>query len=136
MELYQLRQHLEGIAARFAAQHASPAEIAEMQDILKRSENASADLKVLNQINWEFHNALYSAAHNRFLLRSIAAISDEMALLKGTKYIPEDRPASLHREHQRILDAIIARDPDQADCAAQDHIENALRVHLRVGRSQ
>ena len=62
------------------------------------------------------------------------AISDEMALLKGTKYIPEDRPASLHREHQRILDAIIARDPDQADCAAQDHIENALRVHLRVGR--
>ncbi|MBC01351.1 MAG: GntR family transcriptional regulator [Rhodobacteraceae bacterium] len=136
VELYQLRQHLEGIAARFAAQHASPAEIAEMQDILKRSENASADLKVLNQINWEFHNALYSAAHNRFLLRSIAAISDEMALLKGTKYIPEDRPASLHREHQRILDAIIARDPDQADCAAQDHIENALRVHLRVGRSQ
>ncbi|EIM72674.1 putative transcriptional regulatory protein GntR family [Nitratireductor aquibiodomus RA22] len=135
VELYQLRQHLEGIAARFAAQHASEAEIAEMQDILSRSEQASGDLKLLNQINWEFHNAIYSAAHNRFLLRSIAAISDEMALLKGTKYIPDDRPASLHQEHRHILDAIAARQPDAADEAAQNHIRNSLRVHLRVARA-
>ncbi len=133
VELYQLRQQLEGIAARFAAQHASSAEIAEMDRILAKSVAAADDPRVLNQINWEFHKTIYSAAHNRFLLRSIAAISDEMALLKGLKYIPEGRAAELHQEHLRILDAIRARDPDAADSAAQAHIEMSLRVHLRTG---
>ncbi|MFD2740971.1 GntR family transcriptional regulator [Sulfitobacter aestuarii] len=130
VELYQLRQQLEGVAARFAAQHASTAEIALMENILEQSAEAAEDPRLLNQINWQFHTALYSAAHNRFLLRSIAAISDEMALLKGLKYIPEGRAPALHREHMRILDAIRARDPDAADAAAQAHIEMSLRVHL------
>lgn len=133
VELYQLRQQLEGIAARFAAQHASLAEIAEMDRILDKSIAAADDPRLLNQINWEFHTTIYSAAHNRFLLRSIAAISDEMALLKGMKYIPEGRAAELRGEHLRILDAIRARDPDAADDAAQAHIEMSLRVHLRTG---
>ena len=133
VELYQLRQHLEGVAARFAAQHASLAEIEEMAFILDKSTAARDDPKLLNQINWEFHNALYSAAHNRFLLRSIEAISDAMALLKGAKYVPLGRPAELLTEHLRILDAIRARNPDAADKAAQDHIQNALRVHLQIG---
>lgn len=133
VELYQLRQQLEGIAARFAAQHASTAEIAEMDRILARSVAAADDRRGLNQINWEFHKAIYSAAHNRFFLRSIAAISDEMALLKGIKYIPEGRAAELYQEHLRILDAIRARDPEAADAAAQAHIEMSLRVHLQTG---
>lgn len=133
VELYQLRQQLEGIAARFAAQHASSAEIAEMERILAKSVGAANDPRLLNQINWQFHTTIYSAAHNRFLLRSIAAISDEMALLKGLKYIPDGRATELHTEHLRILDAIRARDPDAADTAAQEHIEMSLRVHLRTG---
>ena len=36
-ELYLLRQQLEGIAARFAAQHASDMEIAQMETILEKS---------------------------------------------------------------------------------------------------
>ncbi len=133
VELYQLRQQLEGVAARFAAQHASNAEIAEMESILEKSAGTADDPRLLNQINWAFHTAIYSAAHNRFLLRSIAAISDEMALLKGLKYIPEGRAPELHEEHLRILDAIRARDPVAADAAAQAHIEMSLRVHLRTG---
>ena len=119
--------------ARFAAQHASLAEIEEMAFILDKSTAARDDPKLLNQINWEFHNALYSAAHNHFLLRSIEAISDAMALLKGAKYMPPGRPAELLSEHLRILDAIRARDSDAADQAAQDHIQNSLRVHLQIG---
>ena len=133
VELYQLRQHLEGVAARFAAQHASLAEIEEMAFILDKSTAARDDPKLLNQINWEFHNALYSAAHNRFLLRSIEAISDSMARLKGAKYMSPGRPAELLSELLRILDAIRARDSDAADQAAQDHIQNSLRVHLQIG---
>jgi DNA-binding GntR family transcriptional regulator len=132
VELYQLRQQMEAVAARFAAQHASSAEIAEMARILEQSTAAAYDPRRLNQINWQFHTTIYSAAHNRFLLRSIAAISDEIALLKGQKYLPPSRPPELYTEHLRILDAIRARNPEAAAQAAHDHIEMSLQVHLRM----
>lgn len=129
-ELYVLRQRLEGIAARFAAQHASDAEIEIMEQILERSHDAADDKRELNQINWELHFAIYHAAQNRFLLKSIDAIADAMALLRGARYIPDSRPDELYQEHRRIIDAIKKRDPDGAENAAQQHIKNSFKVHL------
>jgi DNA-binding GntR family transcriptional regulator len=129
-ELYVLRQRLEGIAARFAAQHASDAEIEMMDDILERSKTALDDKRLLNQINWELHYAIYHGAHNRFLLKSIDAISDAMALLRGAHHIPDDRPAELYTEHKKIVDAIRSRDPEAAEQAAHEHIKNSYKTHL------
>ena len=99
-ELYELRQQLEGIAARFAAQHASDSEIDAMEFILESGRQASGDLRELNQINWELHHAIFDAAHNRFLTKMIASIADSMALLRGAKYIPEGRPqGAIPRSH-------------------------------------
>ncbi len=131
-ELYELRQHLEGIAARFAAQHASESEIDAMEFILENGRKASGDLRELNQINWELHHAIYNAAHNRFLTRAFAAIADSMALLRGSKYIPEGRPQELHDEHLKVIEAIRNRDPDAADEAAQTHVKQAYRNHLKA----
>lgn len=129
-ELYVLRQRLEGIAARFAAQHASDAEIEVMEQILERSRDPAIDKRELNQINWELHFAIYHAAQNRFLLKSIDAIADAMALLRGARYIPDSRPEELYHEHKCIIDAIKNRDPDGAEIAAQEHIKNSFKVHL------
>jgi DNA-binding GntR family transcriptional regulator len=131
-ELYALRSRLEGIAAGFAAQHASDAEIEMMEEILARSQAAIGDKRLLNQINWELHYAIYHAGQNRFLLKSIEAISDAMALLRGAHHIPDDRPAQLYAEHKRIIDAIRARDPEAAETAARDHIKNSYKVHLKT----
>ncbi|MCV6577285.1 MAG: GntR family transcriptional regulator [Cohaesibacter sp.] len=129
-ELYALRRRLEGVAAGFAAQHASDAEIEMMEDILERSKAAQQDKRLLNQINWELHYAIYHAGKNRFLLKSIEAISDSMALLRGAHHIPDERPQQLYQEHKCIIDAIRARDPQAAEQAAQDHIKNSYKVHL------
>ncbi|NRA19657.1 MAG: GntR family transcriptional regulator [Oceanospirillaceae bacterium] len=130
-ELYVLRQQLEGVAARFAAQHASKSEVASMEYILEECYKAADDPREHNQLNWELHHAIYRAAHNRFLLKAFAAISDSMALLRGVKYIPKGRPQELYKEHKRIIEAIKQQDPDAADQAAQAHIENAFKIHLQ-----
>ncbi len=132
-ELYALRQYLEGTAARFAAQHASGSEIEAMEYILKQTKGLHDDLRTFNQVNWELHHAIYAAAHNRFLTRAFAALSDHMALLRGTRYIPPGRSECLYQEHRRIVEAIKDRDPDAADRAAQDHIANAFKTHLEAG---
>ncbi|GLQ05879.1 GntR family transcriptional regulator [Sneathiella chinensis] len=135
-ELYALRQQLEGIAARFAAQHASEAEVQAMEFILEKSYEATNDLRELNQINWELHHAIYHGAHNRFLIKAFGALSDSMALLRGVKYIPEGRAEKLHEEHRRIVEAIRNRDPDAADEAAQDHIRHSFQTHLQTSFQQ
>ena len=131
-ELYALRRRLEGIAAGFAARHASDAEIEMMEEILERSREALNDKRLLNQINWELHYTIYHAAQNRFLIRSIEAISDAMALLRGAHHIPDDRPPQLYEEHTRIIEAIRNRDPKAAERAAEDHIKNSYKVHLKT----
>lgn len=131
-ELYALRQHLEGVAARFAAQHASDSEIEAIEYILEQTKELRGDRRTFNQINWELHHAIYAAAHNRFLTRVFAALSDPMALLRGELYIPPDRTENLYEEHRRIVEAIKARDPDASDRAAQDHITNAFKTHLEA----
>ncbi len=131
-ELYALRQQLEGIAARFAAQHASTTEISSMEYILEQSRAVSDNPREVNQINWELHHAIYNAGHNRFLIKAFSAISDSMALLRGVKYIPRGRPQKLYEEHSRIIEAIKKRDPDAADEAAQNHIRNSFKTHLET----
>jgi len=53
-------------------------------------------------------------------------------LLRGARYIPEDRPEALYREHKAIVDAISARDPDRAEREAKDHIESSYRIYLNI----
>ncbi len=135
-ELYALRQQLEGVAARFAAQHASESEVAAMEFILGKCLEAKDNPREHNQLNWELHHTIYRSAHNRFLMKAFAAISDSMALLRGVKYIPEGRPQMLHEEHSRIIEEIKNRNPDAADQAAQAHIRNAFQTHLESAFQQ
>ena len=65
-ELYDVRQHLEGLAARFAAQHATDAEIENMEFILETSKTIENDVRLLNQTNWQLHFAIFHAAHTAF----------------------------------------------------------------------
>jgi len=139
-ELYAVRQHLEGMAAAFAARHASDEEVATMQEIITRSAKLQDDPRALNQLNWELHYVIFSAARNRYLRRIVALLADDLAMLRGTKYIPDDRPRSLIEEHKKIVDAIEARDPERANAAAQEHVRIAhkmhLDAHLRTARNQ
>ncbi|GAA0616029.1 GntR family transcriptional regulator [Paenochrobactrum glaciei] len=130
VELYMLRQEMEATAARFAAQHASDIEIMQIDNILKRAEELLHDPHRLNQVNWEFHNAIYEATHNRYFMKAIRSISDSMMMLRGARYIPENRPEQLASEHRAIFNAIQNRKPQEAADAARYHIQQSLLVHL------
>ncbi len=131
-ELYALRQELESIAAKFAAQYASESEIATMEYILQQSEKVINDPRALNQVNWELHNTIFNAAHNRFLTKVFQSLSDSMALLRGSKYIPEGRPETLIEEHRQLVEAIKSRDTEKASAAARNHIKKSFQVHLEA----
>lgn len=136
MELYDLREVLEGTAAAFAARHASAAEIAELEDLVANEEPISDNPEKLAELNRLFHSVLTKAAHNRFLERALFGLRDSMALLGPTTLGVPGRYETAHAEHIAVVTAVANRDPDAAETAARSHIRNAQRARLKVMREE
>ncbi len=132
LELYAMREVLEGTAARFAAQHADEAEIDLLRDLLAREAEAGDDGASAAQINRDLHELIQTAAHNRYLLSTLSSLRNALALLKGTTFAVAGRPAEGLAEHHAIVEAIARRDGNAAEAAARDHIAQARRVRLRM----
>lgn len=136
-ELYHMREVLEGTAASLAAQHATEAEIAALADIVAREAALDGDSGRLAAHNVSFHNAIYAAAHNRYLLRSLNSLRDSMALLGETTYAVPGRVDAAIAEHRVVVAAIARRDPAAADSAMRAHMRGAQHARLRqmLGRA-
>jgi DNA-binding GntR family transcriptional regulator len=130
LELYAIRELLEGSAARFAAQHASPSDLFSMRQIADAFEKCEYDAARVAQLNRAFHGAIYDAAHNKYLFGILAGMHDALMLLPSTTFAVQGRQGTAVGEHRAILDAIEARDPDAADLAARKHIQHARDTRL------
>jgi DNA-binding GntR family transcriptional regulator len=131
-ELYALREVLEGAAAAFAARHASEYEIEALQDLVRRHEEAGRSTEQLVEINRHFHQTIYRAARNRYLLEALSSLQGSLALLRETTYSAAGRPAAALGEHREIARAIRWRDAASAEEVARRHIRNAEQARLAL----
>lgn len=131
MELYAMREVLEGAAARFAAQHASDDEIDALRAVLQEFK-AESDANKMAAINQRFHRIIYDAARNRYVQEALTNLEDALSLLPGTTYALRGRHASGVREHRAIVTAIEKRDADAAEAASRAHIREAQRSRLTL----
>lgn len=132
MELYFMREVLEGTAAGLAARRASDAEVAILKEIVTSEPPATAVPKLQAQHNRRFHSALYHAAHNRYLLKTLNVLQDAMVLLGPTTLAIAGRSDTAHSEHAAIVEAIAARDPERAEEMMREHIRAAQRARLKL----
>ena len=127
-ELYAMRESLESTAASMAALHANEAEILNMEAILQEGgEDPVAQ-------NLRFHEAIYSATHNRYLMRLVRTMTDTTYLLGRSTLDAPQRVEAAKQEHMAIVDAIRRRDPQAAADAACHHIRQALMARLKMLR--
>jgi DNA-binding GntR family transcriptional regulator len=137
LELYAMREIMEGASARLAAEHASATEIDALRDIEQTFVEASAtDAAEMARLNRAFHEAICRAARNRYLDNASRELQDWIALLGPTTFTVTGRPSTSHGEHQAIIDAIAARDGDKAEQLARAHIREALRCRLKLLQKQ
>lgn len=130
VELYEMRQFLEGWAARLAAQRASDNEIALLKRIAEDNIKHEAEEVLRARLNRQFHDAIHHASHNRYLVKTLTEIHDAIAMLGRTTLLDRERAHQANLEHQLILAAIEARDVDRAEAAARSHAESAMRMRL------
>ncbi len=131
-ELYAMREVLEGAAAALAAKHASAIEIELMNHILRDEAAAKDDAEKLVAINKELHNCIYRAAKNRYLLRTLESLQNELEQLPGTTFSWPGRPKEALKEHQAIVKAIQNQDAAVAEKTTRMHVSTALHLRLRI----
>lgn len=132
IELYAVREILEGAAARFAAQHATEPEIQFIENLLEAERKLGDDPEERSKLNRQFHGTIYRMAHNRYLLDILTKSRDYMVLLHRTTYYASGRGESAYREHCAIVEAIKNRDAAAAEQAARLHIREAQRIRMML----
>ncbi len=136
LELYAMREILEGAAARLAAEHASRPEIDALRDIEDAFAEMTSNATETARLNRAFHESICRAARNRYLDNASRELQDWIALLGPTTFSVTGRPSTSRREHQAIITAIAARDGDKAEKLARAHIREALRCRLKLLQKQ
>lgn len=129
MEVYELREALEGMACRLASEHMSDEDVEKLGTILDRhSENTVAEGGYFQSAgDPDFHFFIARASGNQRLEELLCG--ELYYLLRIYRYRSSTKPgraSSALAEHRRIVAAIRDRDPDQA--------EALMRLHIRRSR--
>lgn len=120
-ELFEAMLAIEPVTAALAAQRASLAELAALQDLVDQSRAAIETPQAFTQLAVSFHQAVAEASSNRALRASLAALRTTQLAHLG----PETtRPIAerVARVHASILDAIAARDAELARERMREHL--------------
>ena len=138
----ELRATLERMAARLAAARANDVDRDTLRGCMERIDRAhdKADPHDEADADVDLHLAVYEASHNIVLLQIMRALSG--MLRRGVFHNREQlyaRPEVrevLRSQHRAIYDAILARDPEAAGKAAEDHMTYTLRVMNEIAAAE
>ena len=128
-EIVLMNAALHAVAARIAATKITQEELELLRSNVEESRTSykTADGESLLALTDRFHNIIVEASRNSILprfLETVAAFGREDRL-RGLEN-KEDLPVSI-TEHERIIEALSAEDPDLAEKLMRAHVLNAAK---------
>lgn len=129
-ELLDVRKMIEPPLAARAAVHATPDEVAEMDNILRRQEEKMRGGELAIEEDNDFHYAIALAADNSVVLKVLDVLMDLLRDTRERSLQVEGRPERSMAGHRDILDAIKRQDPTGAEAAMRRHIESVEKIVL------
>jgi GntR family transcriptional repressor for pyruvate dehydrogenase complex len=129
-ELLDVRKMIEPPLAARAAVHATPDEVAEMDNILQRQEEKMRGGELAIEEDNEFHYAIALAADNSVVLKVLDVLMDLLRETRERSLQVEGRPERSMADHRDILDAILRQDAAGAEAAMRRHIEAVEKMVL------
>ncbi|MER7079535.1 transcriptional regulator, GntR family [Saccharopolyspora kobensis] len=125
-----VRRRLEGHAARRAAERATDAERAELDELRALVEDLSGDQPVIMDVDARVHRTIYRCTHNRYLESTLGQYYNLALRIWHLFFDRLPNVAEHVGEHAALLEAIVAGDTDRADriaVAHVDHFEKSIR---------
>lgn len=136
-ELLEARSIIEEQIVGLAATRRTAAELAQLEEIVARMENAPTDGGAFLAADLDFHTALAEAAHNRALLRTMLAIRGPLKRLMANRTLEAlESPDGLRdaiADHRQIVEAVRSGAADNGSQALRSIVRRGARYleHLR-----
>lgn len=131
-ELFQVKELLEGAAARLLAQRGRVPELDALLVNGQMSDQAlkAGDVELYTRLVHEFHDLLIKGSDNLKLEAHYRTLMHQLAYnrLVKTSLAQRDRPSQSDSEHRRVLDAILAKDGDRAEQLMRQHVRSSHRA--------
>jgi len=126
IELYTVREVLEGMAARLAVERITDKTLEKMEKLLKTQEKfvAEQDLVAYSKSDFDFHACIYAACGNAILREMLESIKEKVRpiAVQITPILTE-----LFHDHHLIVRALRLRDPLLAEVAFREHNRRVLK---------
>ena len=130
MDMYEIRLHIEGLAARRAAANISDNQLKQMEETLDlqgfyidRPEGDSAEQ--IRDMDSRFHELLYEGSGSRAFHETLSALHRKIMKYRSASVSKHSRALLSLEEHRAIYKALAAHDGDAAEKAALNHVVNA-----------
>jgi DNA-binding GntR family transcriptional regulator len=125
--IFQIRAHVEGLAARAAALSASTADIDHLEEIATTlKDHAEAGrLDEVSRLNSEFHSTLNGRAGSSVVVGTVGSLIHASVLLRTLHAFDEAAMRRSVNHHLEIVAALRARDPDWAEAVMHAHLLSA-----------
>ena len=132
VEILDARAVLEGLAARLAAERATPDDVEDLKTILAEMQRLreADDLLAVSDENAKLHRKLLAISGHQTAARLIAALNSQMVRFQYRTILLPGRSERSFAEHAEIIAAVAAGDGDRAEAAMRTHLSsvaNALR---------
>ena len=129
--LFNTRIMVEASLAREAAASAGKEDIAALKGALEANEWAIEDSELFYQTDIGFHSVLYQIPQNPVLPAIHMAYSNWLAPQWSRMPRLLDRNRANFEAHKAIYEAILSRDPDAAETALRNHLEQRVAASAR-----
>ncbi|WP_040801781.1 GntR family transcriptional regulator [Nocardia higoensis] len=124
MDSFTILGVLTGQAAAWAAERASDEELRHLRELAATVASRSGE-DAIAEANWRFHQEIHRASHSARLLTQIGQ-SARVVPSNFLRLFPEREQHSLD-DHDRLIEALAARDAARARDIAENHVLDAGR---------
>jgi DNA-binding GntR family transcriptional regulator len=142
-QIFGIRKILEPYAARLACENISPEDILSLKQLKAAalevifSKTLERDIKVkeLFRLNTQFHDIIYVATGNPYLIQIINNLKSKVLQLRLLGVREDSAWHNAWNEHSLLISYLEAKDAEKAAALTQKHVDNAkLDVVARADR--
>ncbi|MFS8478956.1 MAG: GntR family transcriptional regulator [Micromonosporaceae bacterium] len=125
--IFLIRAHVEGLAARAAAERATAADIERLERIATelKAHAEAGELAEVYRLNLEYHSTLYGLAASAVVSGTVATLIHASVQYRTLHSFDEAALRRSAAHHLEIVAALRARDPDWAEAVMRAHLLSA-----------
>ena len=138
VEILEVRQDLEGLAAYFAANRMTEEKMEELREVSNSYNEAVKSGKMEDMIKYDtrFHHIIVESCRNKILVQMIEQLQELVLRFRYIYYDNFRRAENMPEEHEAIVAAISEGNADKARAAADIHIDRLKELVVKEGVQQ